>query len=131
MPDTFHELKSQLKTDFHFLKEATSKNIDHFQQALNLQQSYLAALRRDTNLIYSKLARIKAYLQKNFNYLDSNSDGVQLNALEYDSDIDTPQNTRPNPDKHTVVVSVQDIPTPPESITTDVPSTEEIPQGSD
>ena len=55
--DKFEELKTQLHTDFQFLKEATSKNIDNLQQALNLQQSYSTALCGHLNLLYSKTGK--------------------------------------------------------------------------
>ena len=43
VPDDFIDFKSQLCTDFAYIKEATPKNIDNLQQALNLQQTYSSA----------------------------------------------------------------------------------------
>ena len=37
LPDHFHDLQTTLQTEFAFLKKATSKNIDQFQEAINLQ----------------------------------------------------------------------------------------------
>ena len=37
LPDHFHDLQTTLQTEFAFLKKATSKNIDQFREAINLQ----------------------------------------------------------------------------------------------
>ena len=47
VPDGLEDLKSQ----FHFLKEATSRNMENLQQALNLQQTYTTALCGHVNVI--------------------------------------------------------------------------------
>ena len=49
VPDGLEDLKSQ----FHFLKEATSRNVQNVQQALNLQQTYTTALCSHINVIFS------------------------------------------------------------------------------
>ena len=40
LPDSLENLKSQ----FHFLKEATSRNVENLQQAITVQQTYTANL---------------------------------------------------------------------------------------
>ena len=40
VPDSLENLQSQ----FHFLKEATSRNIENLQQAITVQQTYTANL---------------------------------------------------------------------------------------
>ena len=64
VPDDFIDFKSQLRTDFAYLKQAISKNIENLQQALNLQQTYSSALCGHINLIYSKLAKLEDQLEK-------------------------------------------------------------------
>ena len=44
LPDHFLNLQTTLHTEFALLKKATSKNIDHFQEAINLQQTYTTSL---------------------------------------------------------------------------------------
>ena len=88
--DKFEELRNQLYTDFQYLKEATSKNIDNLQQALNLQQSYSAALCGHLNLLYSKLAKIELQIQNNCKHIPPNGDEVQIDTPDYNLDIDGP-----------------------------------------
>ena len=47
VPDSLEDLKSQ----FHFLKEATSRNVENLQQAINLQQTYTTTLCSHINVI--------------------------------------------------------------------------------
>ena len=44
LPDHFHDLQTTLQTEFNFLKKATSKNIEQFQETINLQQTYTTSL---------------------------------------------------------------------------------------
>ena len=48
-PDCLEDLKSQ----FHFLKVATSKNVENLQQAINPKQTYSTALCGHVNVIFS------------------------------------------------------------------------------
>ena len=59
VPDGLEDLKSQ----FHFLKEETSKNIGNLQQAINLQQTYSAALCGHVNVIFTRLAKLETQIQ--------------------------------------------------------------------
>ena len=121
----------QLSADFKFLKEATPRNFENLQQALNLQQSYTADLCGHINLIYSKLVKIEVHIQKCYISPVPNLDDVQLDTLEYDPDIDEPLIQNEQPTKHCVVISVQDIPSPPKSNAVDAPGTEEDTTGRD
>ena len=47
LPDNFENLQSQ----FGFLKQATSKNIEHLQQAINVQQTCTATICTYINII--------------------------------------------------------------------------------
>ena len=82
VPDSLENLQSQ----FHFLKEATSRNIENLQQAITVQQTYTANLCTDINNI-------------NFD--------INVNL-----DIDGPNIPRAH--NNTVVVSVQEWLTSPE-----------------
>ena len=43
-PDQFHDLKTNLQTEFNLLKKATSKNTEDMQEAIQSQQAYTTAL---------------------------------------------------------------------------------------
>ena len=88
LPDHFHDLQTTLQTEFSLLKKATSKNIKNLQDTINLQQTYTTSLCSHINSIYTKLAQLDRQIQTHCLYPHSQSDSVQLNALEYDSDID-------------------------------------------
>ena len=88
LPDHFHDLQTTLQTQFNLLKKATSKNIENLHDAINLQQTYTTSLCSHINSIYTKLAQIDRQIQTHCLNPYSQSDSVQLNALEYDSDID-------------------------------------------
>ena len=87
LPDHFHDLQTILQTEFSLLKKATSKNIKNLQDAINLQQTYTTSLCSHVNSIYTKLAQLERQIQTHCLYPHSQSDTVQLNAPEYDSDI--------------------------------------------
>ena len=88
LPDHFHDLQTTLQTVFNLLKKATSKNIENLPNAINLQQTYTTSLCSHINSIYTKLAQLDRQIQTHCLHPHSQSDLVQLNALEYDSDID-------------------------------------------
>ena len=81
LPDHFHDLQTTLQTEFNLLKKATSKNVENLHNAINLQQTY-------TNTIYTKLAQLDKQIQTHCLYPHSQTDLVQINAPEYDSNID-------------------------------------------
>ena len=88
LPDHFHNLQTTLQTEFNLLKKATSKNIKNLHNAINLQQTYTTSLCSHVNSIYTKLAQLDRQIQTHCLYPHSQSDSVQLNAPEYDSNID-------------------------------------------
>ena len=50
-----HNGLEDMKSQFPFLKEATSRNIGNLQQALNLQQTYTTTLCGHVNIIYQEI----------------------------------------------------------------------------
>ena len=89
LPDHFHNLQTTLQTEFNLLKKATSKNIENLHDAINLQQTYTTSLCSHINSIYTKLVQLDKQIQIHCLYSHSQTDSVQLDALEYDSDIDS------------------------------------------
>ena len=88
LPDHFHDLKTTLHTEFDLLKKATSKNIENIQEAIQSQQAYTTALCGHINSLYTKLAQLDRKVQTHSLYPHPQSNVVQLNAPEYDLDID-------------------------------------------
>ena len=86
--DHFHDLQTALQTEFSLPKKATLKNIQNLQEAINLQQTYTTSLCGHINAIYTKLAHLDRQVQTHCLYPLSQSDVVQINAPEYDPDID-------------------------------------------
>ena len=76
-----------MQTEFNLLKKATSKNIENLHNAINLQQTYTTSLCSHVNSIYTKLAQLDRQTQTHCLDPHSQSDSVQLNAPEYDSNI--------------------------------------------
>ena len=87
LTDHFHDLQTTLQTEFSLLKEATSKNIENLQEAINLQQTYTTSLCGHINSIYAKLAQLDRQVQMHCLYPHPLSDVVQINAPKYDSDM--------------------------------------------
>ena len=90
LPDHFHDLKTILQAQFNLLKKATSKNI---QEAVQSQQAYTTALCGHINSLYTKLAQLDRQVQTHCVYPNPQSDVVQLNAPDYNPDI----NGQPDP----------------------------------
>ena len=88
LPDHFYDLKTTLQTEFNLLKKATSKIIENIQEAIQSQQAYTTALCSHINLFYTKLAQLDRQVQIHCLYPHPQLDVVQLNAPEYDLDID-------------------------------------------
>ena len=88
LPDHFHNLKTILQADFKLLKTATSKNIQSIQETVQSQQAYMRVLSGHINTLYTKLAHLDSQVQIHCIYPHSQSDVVQLNAPDYDPDID-------------------------------------------
>ena len=55
---------------------------------MNLQQTYSTSLCSHINTIYSKLAQLEKQIQTHYLHPHSQTDVIQINAPEYDLDID-------------------------------------------
>ena len=64
----------------------TCKNIENFQTSINLQQTYSAAHGSHINNIYHKISKIQQ-LPHSTQHMNT-GDVIQINALEFDPDID-------------------------------------------
>ena len=88
LQDHFHDLKTTLQTEFDLLKTAISKNIQNLQKTVQAQQAYTTVLSGHIAAIHTKLVHLDKQIQIHCIYPHQHSDTVQLNALEYDHDID-------------------------------------------
>ena len=100
----FDSFKSSIKTDSKHLKEATSHNVQNVQTSLGIQQTYSSTLCSHVNNIYNKLSELQNRIQQHCMY-PHQSDTVQINAPEYNLDIDG--DNQPNTDKKHETVSIQ------------------------
>ena len=64
------------------------KNIQNIQEAVHSQQAYTTVLSGHINTLYTKLAHLYRQVQIHCIYPHSQSDVIQLNAPDYDPDID-------------------------------------------
>ena len=86
LPDNLKNLQSQ----FGFLKQATSKNIEHLQQAINVQQMCAATKCPFINSIHPHIMKLEQTVHQLQQKITTEQDRVQINALDYDPDIDGP-----------------------------------------
>ena len=93
--DHFHDLKTTLQTEFEPLKTATSKNVQNLQETVQAQQAYTTVLLGHIAALHTKLVHLDKQIQIHCIYPHPQSETVQLNALDYDPDIDR----EPNPTK--------------------------------
>ena len=101
--DHFHDLQTTLQTKFSLLKKATLQNIENLQEAITLQQAYTSTLCGHVNSIYAKLAQLDRQVQMHCLYPHPQLDVVQINAPEYDSDIDRQTDLLPDIQPSTAV----------------------------
>ena len=66
----------------------THKNVENFQRSLNLQHTYSAALGSHINNIYHKISEIQQQLPHSTQHMNT-GDIIQINAPEFDPDIDS------------------------------------------
>ena len=118
VPESLDNLKSQ----FHFLKEATSRNVENLQQAITVQQTYTASLCSYINNILSKITKLDTIHKLNHK-LTTEQDTIQINAPDFDPDIDGPNISRVH--NNTGVVSVQEQLTSPEPESADATNFQE------
>ena len=95
------------------MKQATLKNIEHLQQTINVQQNCAATICTYINSILPHITKLEQTVLELQQKITMDQDRVQINALDYDPDIDGPQPPRRH--TNTVVVSVQEHFTPSES----------------
>ena len=76
------------------------------QQATNVQKTCSATICTYINNILPHITKLEPTVVELQKWITMDHDRVQLNALDYDLDIDGPQPPRRH--VHTVVVSVQD-----------------------
>ena len=100
----FESFKSTIETDFKHLKEAMAQNVQNIQTSLNIQQTYSSTLCTHVNNIYNRLSELEKQIQYHCMY-PHQTDSVQINALEYDSDFDG--DNQPNTHNSRVTISVQ------------------------
>ena len=86
--DHFHDLKATPQTEFELLKTATSKNVQNLQETVHTQQAYTTVLSGHIAALHTKLAHLDKQIQIHCIYPHQQSDAVQLNAPDYDPDID-------------------------------------------
>ena len=103
----FDSFKSNIETDFKHLKETTSCNVQNIQASLGIQQTYSFTLCSHVNYIYNKLSELQKHIQQQCMYphQSDQSDTVQIDAPEYDPDIDG--DSQPTIDKKQAIVPVQ------------------------
>ena len=100
LPDNLENLQSQ----FEFLKQDTSKNIEHLQQAINVQQTYTANLCTYINNILPCITKLEETILQLEQKITTEQDTIQINAPDFDPDIDGPN--PPRTGKNTAVVLV-------------------------
>ena len=101
-----------LKPQFSFLKEATSRNVENLQQAVTVQQTYTTNLCGHVNVIFSRFTKVENDIQKLTEKFTTEQDTVQIDAPDFDPNIDGPNPQRVH--HNTAVVSVQKLFTSPE-----------------
>ena len=83
----FDSFKTSLETEFKHLKEATSHNIQNIRTSLGIQQTNSSTLCSHVNNIYSQLSELQKLIQHHC-MSSHHSDSVQIEAPEFDPDID-------------------------------------------
>ena len=119
VPNGLEDLKSQ----FYFLKEATSRNVENLQQAITVQQTHTTNLCGHINVILSRITKLENNIQKLVEKFTTEQDTVQIDTPDFDPDIDGPDPQRVH--HNTVEVSVQELFTSPKSQSIDATNTQE------
>ena len=86
------------------MKEATSKNNGHLQQTISVEQNCAATTCTYINNILPHITKLEQTVLELQKQITTDHDRVQLNAPDYDPDIDGPQVPRRH--ANTAVVSV-------------------------
>ena len=67
VPEKYHQVPDGLedwKSQFYFLKEATSRNVENLQQAITVQQTYTTNLCGHINVILPRITKLENNIQK-------------------------------------------------------------------
>ena len=115
LPDHFHDLKTTLQAKLNLLKKATSKNIQNIQEAVQSQQAYTTALCGHINSLYTKLAQLDKQVQIHCLYPHPQLDVIQLNAPDYDPDIDEQLDPVTDVQSSKAETAKEDTPLPPDT----------------
>ena len=102
VPDSLENLQSQ----FSFLKQATSKNVEYLQQEITVQQTYTANLCTYIHNILPRITKLEEAILQLEQKFTTEQDIVQINVPEFNPDIDGPNSPRAH--NNTAVVSVQE-----------------------
>ena len=88
LPDHFHDFKTTLQAEFELLKMAISKNIQSINKVVESQQAYMTVLYGHINTLYTKLVQLDKQVQIHCIYPHPQSDVIQLDAPDYNPDVD-------------------------------------------
>ena len=88
LPHHFHDLKTTLQAKFDLLKTVTLKNIQNIHEAVQSQQEYTTVLSGHINTLYTKLVHLDKQVQIHCLYPHPQLDIIQLNAPDYNPDIE-------------------------------------------
>ena len=119
VPDSLENLQSQ----FSFLKEATSRNVENLQQAITVQQTYTENLCTYIDNILPHTTKLQEAILKLEQKLIMEQDTIQINAPDFNWDIDRPNIPRAH--NNTAVVPVQEWLTSPKPETSDATNFQE------
>ena len=112
-----------MKSQFYFLKEATSRNVENLQQAITVKQTYTMNLCGHVNVILLRITQLENNIQKLTQKFTMEQDTVQIDAPDFDPDIDGLDTQRAH--HNTVVVTVHELFTSLEPESIDASNTEE------
>ena len=87
------DFKGNIQKEFNFLKEVTHKNIENFQASLSSQQTYSVARGSHINNNYHKISKLQQQLPHPTQHMNT-GDIIQINAPEFDLDIDGRPSTK-------------------------------------
>ena len=124
--EKYHQLSNgleDLKSQFHFLKEVTSRNIENLQQVINVQQTSTTNLCGHINVILSRITKLEANIQKFTQKFMMEQDIVQIDSPDFDPDINGPDTQWVH--HTTAVVSVHELFTSPEPESVNASNTQE------
>ena len=119
VPNGLEDLKSQ----FYFLKKANSRNVENLQQAITVQQTYTTNLCGHINVILSRITKLENNIQKLTEKFTMEQDTVQIDAPDFDPDIDGLDTQMAH--HNTAIVSVHELFTSPELESIDASNTQE------